>query len=101
MEHSDSNIKKISYIFSKKKAFLIFGKQKPRKNYLYFRKRNSLIFQEIKLSELKKSKELTLKKFLLFRGMELSGPKKVNKTPLGETEQPSLFTACSSIQFLN
>ena len=35
---------KVSYIFSKK--FLIFWKLKPRKNSLYFRKRNFLIFWE-------------------------------------------------------
>ena len=32
--------------FRKRKFFLYFGKQKPRKNSLYFRKRNFLIFQE-------------------------------------------------------
>ena len=66
MELSSSNIK-IFHTFSRKKAVLIFqetktpkkllifqetelflhfGKRKPRKNYLYFWKRNFLIFQE-------------------------------------------------------
>ena len=35
-----------SYIFSQKKLFLYLRKRKARKNSLYFRKRNSLIFQE-------------------------------------------------------
>ena len=32
--------------FLKRKLFLYFGKRKPRKNSLHFRKRNFLIFQE-------------------------------------------------------
>ena len=46
MEHSDSNIKKISYIFSKKKLFLYSENKNPEKiiyisgnaTLLYFRK---------------------------------------------------------------
>ena len=38
MDISGTNIKKF-LIFSQKKAFLIFWKRKPRKNYLNFRKR--------------------------------------------------------------
>ena len=46
MKLSGSNVKKF-LIFSQRKTFLYFGKRKPRKNSLYFRKRNFLIFQEI------------------------------------------------------
>ena len=61
--------------------------------FLFFLKKTFLIFQEIKLSNLNKKKfqELTfqdrkmkktttLKKLLIFRKMELSSPKKLNKT---------------------
>ena len=37
---------KTSYIFFKRKSFLYFRKWKPRKNSLYFRKRNFLMLQE-------------------------------------------------------
>ena len=43
--------------FSKESLSLYFGKMKPRKNSLYFRKRNFLIFQGTE----------TLKNFLYFR----------------------------------
>ena len=33
-------------LFLKRKLFLYFGKRKPQKNYLYFRKWNFLIIQE-------------------------------------------------------
>ena len=46
MDLPSSNIKK-SFIFSQKKAFLIFQERKPPKiNSSYFRKKNFLIFRE-------------------------------------------------------
>ena len=71
MELSSSNIKKF-LIFSQKKAFLIFWKQKSRKSSLYFWKRNFLIFLETE----------ALKNFLYFRKYvsELKKPKKKKKT---------------------
>ena len=36
----NGDVKKTSYIFVKRKFFLYFGKREPRKNSLYFRKRN-------------------------------------------------------------
>ena len=57
------NLEKISYILGNENPekisyiLLYFWKPKPRKNSLYFRKRNFLIFQETE----------TLKNFLFFR----------------------------------
>ena len=51
--------------FLKRKLFLYFGRRKPRKNSLYFRKRNFLIIQETE----------TLKNFLYFT-RELLEPEK-------------------------
>ena len=80
MELSSSNIKKF-LIFSQKKAFLIFRKQKSRKSSLYFWKRNFLIFletetlnflyfrkyvSELKKPKKKKKKKPLRKKFLCF-----------------------------------
>ena len=52
-------------IFSQKCFFLYFGKWNFSKNFLFFRRG---------LSELEKLKKPTLKKFLIFREMELSVP---------------------------
>ena len=66
MELSCPTVKKV-LIFSRKKRFLYFGKRNfSKNNILYFRK---------ELSELKKFKKPTLKKFLMFREMQLSSPK--------------------------
>ena len=76
--------------FIKRKFSLHFGKWKPRKNSLYFRKRNFFISHETSYisgsnfpnSKNKKKnskklliKKLLLKKLLIFREMELSSPK--------------------------
>ena len=79
---------KISYIFSKK-AFLIF---RETELFYVFLKKVFLIFYVMELSspKIKKFQEVTfrarkiknpaLKKFLIFREMELSSSKKLNKT---------------------
>ena len=67
----------ISYIFSKEsfssiqetELFLYFRKQKPRKNSLYFRKRNFFIFHKTE----------TLKKLLIFQEVVLRA-RKIKKT---------------------
>ena len=89
-----------------KKKFLYFRKQNPRKKFLYiFAKKAVLIFQKTEspkkfvkfqgtelsyisgsnFPSLKNKKKLTLEKLLIFREMELYSPKKLNKTPFGET----------------
>ena len=77
MELFSSNIKKILYSL-KRKLFLYFGKRKPEKNSLYFRKRNFLKFQEPEIlknflnfqkwnfQNLKSKKNPLLKSFLYF-----------------------------------
>ena len=64
--------KKNLIIFSQKKFFLYFGKD----NFLATSLKN---FRR-ELSEIQKEKNNTLKKFLLFQKMELSRPKKIDKT---------------------
>ena len=77
MELANSNIKKF-LIFSQKKAFLYFGRQKHRKKSLYFRKRKFFIFQEngnpinVTFQAPKIKKIYNLEKFLIFQEMELS-----------------------------
>ena len=67
MKLPGSNIKKFSHFF-KRKLFLFFGKRKPQRNSLYFRKRNFLTFQEMK----------TIKK-LLFQEVISWAPKNIQK----------------------
>ena len=83
---SCSNIKKF-LIFSRKKAFVAFRKtETPKPNFL--------LFQEVTF-QAQKLKQNILRKFLIFREIELSSHKKLfdtlNKTPLGETGCLSTF----------
>ena len=66
----NGNTEKTPYILENV-IFLYFRKWKHLKNYLYFRKRNFLIFHEVTFRA-RKIKTLTLKNFLIFREMELS-----------------------------
>ena len=87
MELSSSNDKK-EITFSQSKAFLIFAKQKPRKNsyisgnetFLYSRKRKPKSFFYFRNFASSKIKRLTLKIFIIFQEMELSSSRKLNKT---------------------
>ena len=80
------------FIFSQKKAFLMFWKtetpEKFLKTKLFYTLGNSLYFRK-HLSEIKKwKKKHTLEKCLIFREIELSSSKTLitlNKFPLGET----------------
>ena len=93
--------------FLKRKLFLYFGKRKNRTNFLYLRKRNVLIFQEVTFRTRKIKNRLWKNLIKLFK--TLSPQKNViklfytlNKTPLGEAgclsnlyyllvAQPSIF----------
>ena len=72
---------KTSYIFSKDSFPYISRNRNSEKKFLYFRRWNFLIFQEVtfQVQKIRKSK------LLIYREMELCSPKKLNKTPLGET----------------
>ena len=78
--------------FLYRKLFLYFRKWKPRKNSLYFRKRNFLTFQEVSfLARKMKKKKKTQKKYLLFKEMERSSPKpKKHKFLILSKKQKSL-----------
>ena len=52
--------------FLKRKLFIYSGKRKPRKNSLYSKKRNFLIFQEIAFQAWKKKKNPLWRNFLYF-----------------------------------
>ena len=76
-ELSSSNIKKF-LIFSQKKAFLYFGKQKLRKISYISENGNPkkfLIFKEVTFQARKMKKNPTVKRCLIFREMELFSPK--------------------------
>ena len=60
----NGNPEKISY-FLERKLFFYFEKRKSRKNSLYFRKRNFLIFKEVTF-RVQKIKKATLKTLLIF-----------------------------------
>ena len=67
----NGNPPKIPNISGIEEAFLYFRKQKPKKNSLYFRKQNFLIFQEVTFRAWKK----TILRKLVFQEMKLSSPK--------------------------
>ena len=83
MKHDGSNIKKF-LIFSEKKAY-VSGNRNLKKNFLYFRKWNFLIFQETETLKnflylasnflRSKRKKNPLKKILVLHEVELSSPK--------------------------
>ena len=70
--------------FLKRKLFIYSGKRKPRKNSLYSKKRNFLIFQEIAFQAWKKKKNPLWRNFLYvgegnFQPRGLKKLKKFNK----------------------
>ena len=74
MKLYSSKIKKFLKFFQRK-LFLYFRKRKPRKNSLYFRKQNFLIFQEATFQDQKNFLKNTLKKLFIFQEMQLGSPK--------------------------
>ena len=89
---SEKKLKKLSnfFIFSQKKAFLIFWETETSKKFLVSQEtelsyilgkgnpKKLLLFQEVTFRARKKKP--TPKKLLIFRGMKLSSLQKVNKT---------------------
>ena len=76
-------LQETSYIFSRESFTYILGNKSPE-NIPYILGNGPFLFQEVTF-EARKIKNPTLKKLLIFLKIELYSPKKLNKTPLGET----------------
>ena len=70
-----------NYLYFRKQNFLYFRKRKPPENFLYFRKHDYLLFQEVTFRAQKAKEDSPRKKFLIFQEMEVSTSKILNKTP--------------------
>ena len=70
-----------NYLYFRKQNFLYFRKRKPPENFLYFRKHDYLLFQEVTFRAQKAKEDSPRKKFLIFQQMEVSTSKNLNKTP--------------------